>query len=165
MGGLVPSNHVRSLVAFAALLLVSPASAWAGAKSHVSAPPGQILNLRGGAPNNGIALPLKVDVAGPDFVVPAGYSFVVTDVQIQSAGAFDDTQWFLVFVNFDDSQSRYLFATFKGAGYAQSFTTGFVMPAGATPSVVNMAGSDASVTVGVQGYLIKGEALPVNTPF
>lgn len=40
------------------------------------------------------------------------------------------------------------------------------MPAGTTPTVVNMAGSDAGVVVGVQGYLIKAPASPVNSaPF
>ena len=159
-------TRVCSLIVFAVFLGLAPASAWAAGKSHVLAPPSQILNLRGGAINNGIAQPMKIDLSGPNFVVPAGYSFIVTDVQIQSSGSFDDTQWFLVFVNFDNSGSRYLFATFKGAGYAQSFTTGFVMPAGATPTVVNMAGSDAPVVVGVQGYLIKALAVPVNSaPF
>jgi hypothetical protein len=94
--------------------------------------------------------------------VPDGYSFVVTDVQIQSTGnSFTSNDYFLVYVNFDNSGSRYLFATFTVAGWSQSFTSGFVMPAGTTPTVINMASSDWSVVVGVQGYLIKAPAAPV----
>lgn len=158
------SHTVRSLLVLAALLALVPANARAGGKSHVGVPPGQILNLRGGALNNGVAMPLKVDVGGPNFTVPTGYVFVATDVQIQS-NTLDPSQVFLVFVNFDNAQQRYLYAPFIGPAYAESFTTGFVAPAGTTPTIVNMAGSDASVIVGVQGYLIKATALPVNTPF
>lgn len=161
------SYTVRSLLVVFAVLVLAPASARAGAKSHVGVPPGQMLNLRGGALNNGSAFTLKLDLAGPAFEVPAGYVFVATDVQIYpSSGVLDGSQQFLVYVNFDNAGQRYLFADFLGStGYTASFTSGFVSPAGTTPTIVNLGGSDGSVIVGVQGYLLKATALPANTPF
>jgi hypothetical protein len=162
------SSFARSAVAFSVLLTLAAAPGWAGGKSHIAVPPAQILNLRGGAAANNTPTPLELDLGGPNFTVPAGYVFVATDVQVhRSSGVLDGNQQFLVYLNFDDAGQRYLFVHFTGANpYTASLTTGFVAPAGATPTVVNLSGSDGGVIIGVQGYLLKATALPANTaPF
>lgn len=159
------SNSIPCVIALALLVALSPDASRAGGKSHVGVAPNQILNLRVLAPANNTPVPLKLDVGGPSFTVPAGYVFVATDVQIlPSSGALDPNQQFLVFVNFDNGEQRYLFTQFIGTTpYTASFTSGFVAPAGATPNIVNLTGSDGGVFVSVQGYLTKATALPVNT--
>lgn len=110
------SSNVASVLALAMLVALAPSLGWAGAKSHLAVSPAQFLNLRGGAIDNNASVPLKLDLAGPNFTVPAGYVFVATDVQIHpSSGVLDGNQQFLVYVNFDDAGQRYLFAHFTGA--------------------------------------------------
>jgi hypothetical protein len=156
----------RVLLAISVLLL-SVTSAAAAGKSHVTAPPNQILNLRAFAPNdNSGGHSFTYDQSGPEFTVPNGFVFVVTDVRIlPNLGTFSAASSYLVVINFDDGGSRTLIASFLGAGYDRSFTTGFVIPSGTTPTARNTTFSFEDVAVYLQGYLTKGSALPANTPF
>jgi hypothetical protein len=132
----------------------------------VTAPADRILHLSVFAPTDNSPHNLHFDESGPDFTVPDGFVFIVTDVQIlPEVGTFSPNSSYLVVINVDPVGSRTLTAGFLGAGYERAFTTGFVIPSGTTPSARNTAFSFTAVEVSLEGYLTKGTALPANAPF
>jgi hypothetical protein len=163
------SIRVRLLLSTLALLALAGASASAGGKkTHLGVPVGQILNLSTqDVPNDNTGgHTFSYDYNGPPFVVPQGYSFVTTDIQIIPAIAgFSPTDEYLTVIYFDAVAGRFLPAAFLGAHYNQSFEAGFVMSAGTSPTVSNTSVSANPVVVQLQGYLVKGTALPPKTAF
>jgi hypothetical protein len=149
-----------------ALLVLTATSASAGGKTHVAVPVGQILNLVSEvAPNdNSGGHGFSFDNSGPPFLVPKGFAFVATDVQIRAVSAVAPTDHFVVFVNFDTSSSRFFQADYSGSIFYHTFQTGFVSAAETTPTVRTSTGT-AGVVVHLQGYLVKGAALPGNAEF
>lgn len=159
---------LRSLILVVSTLALSTAGAWAAGKSHVGVPVGQILNLRTFAPNDGSGgHTFSYDLGGPVFTVPQGMVFVVTDVRVFPVltGGAAATQEYVIEISFDNSGKRRMILRFLGASYERSFTTGFVVPAGSTPSAVTYAGSHENAEVSLHGYLVKGTALPVDAGF
>jgi hypothetical protein len=160
---------IRACVLFAtSWLLVLPAPAGAaGKKIHIGAKLGEILNLETDfVPNDGTtAVPFTFDGNGPNFTVPDGFSFVVTDVNFVGfgGGAFGDV--YSVNVRLSQDGDRNLPARFLGAAHARSFTTGYVVPPGVTPTVLNNPASIGGVLVQMQGYLVKGTGLAPNEGF
>ena len=161
------ASHIRNLIFAISLLALTVTSASAGGQTHVTALAGRILNLRAFPHNdNSGGHMFSFDQSGPVFTVPASFVFVVTDVRIlPDVGTFLPNFSYLVVINFDEVGSRTLDVGFLGAGYDRSFTTGFVIPSGATPTLRNTAFSFAGVEASLQGYLTKGSALPANAPF
>jgi hypothetical protein len=158
---------IRSVLAALAFLVLTVTSASAGGgKTHVAVPVGQILSLVSEvAPNdNSGGHGFNFDNSGPPFVVPKGFSFVATDMQIHPASGVAATDHFVVFVNFDTSGSRFFDADYFGSIFYHTFQTGFVVPSETTPTVRTSTGT-AGVVVQLQGYLVKGSGLPSNTAF
>jgi hypothetical protein len=162
------SIRVRLLASGLALLLLPAASASAGGKkTHLGVPLGQILNLSTQVvPNDNTGgHTFGYDYNGPTFVVPQGYSFVVTDIEVVPAVAgFNPSDEYRTDIYFDPA-GRFLTAAFLGASYNHSFASGFVIASGATPTVSNSAVSAYPVVVQLQGYLTKGSGLPPKTAF
>jgi hypothetical protein len=159
-------RSIRCCILFAAswlLLLPAPVGA-AGKKVHIGAKLGEILNLETDlVPNDGTTgHGFTFDGNGPPFTVPDGFSLIVTDVNFVGfgGGAFSDV--YSVVVHLSENGERNLAARFLGAGYARGLTTGYVVPPGVTPAVVNSASSIAGVQVQMQGYLVKGTGLAPN---
>jgi hypothetical protein len=148
--------------------LAATSAAAGGKKTHVGVPPRQILNLESDSlPNdNSGGHTLNYDSSGEVFVVPQGFSFVATDVAIQVGTANPaPTDAYGVVMNFDNGGSRTYIARFFGEGFYQHFATGYVMPPGTTPTARNGPESANTVTVQIQGYLVKAAGLAANEPF
>jgi hypothetical protein len=154
------------LTAFVLTVLLLPASADAGKKTHLGVPIGDLVSLETlVVPNdNSSGHQFFYDRTGPAFSVPDKWSLVVTDIAIQqNSGTFSSSDLHLVVINFGLNRSMFLRWT-GGGGFYRSMTTGIVIPPGSTPTVRNTDYSTYGVIVQIEGYLVKGEGLPDGAP-
>jgi hypothetical protein len=157
-----PLRRFSPILLSVALGLLATGAA-AGGKSHLGAPPDQMINLIVLAPNDNTQNELLYDTSGPVFTVPDRMVFVMTDVRVTPESPTSlATDNYLVLVGVT---GRTHFARFFGAGYDESLTAGLVFPAGSTLAAINTSASAGSVIVSVQGYLTKGTALAPGAPF
>lgn len=152
----------------AILVIFGASEALAGAKTHVGVKSNEIVSLTTSVaiPNDnsdGYGFYYDSTIGGPPFVVPEKSSFVVTDIQIRT-GSFPASGTYLVVIAFGNLQRRTFVAAFTGHSFYQSLTTGFVIPGGATPIARNTATSTGSVSVHIQGYIVKGDGLAEREP-
>lgn len=150
------------LPCLAILVLFGSSEALAGSKTHVGVKSDGIVSLvtSGAVPNDnsGGHQFFYDSTLGDPFVVPEKASFVVTDIQILP-GSFPSSGTYFVVIDFSSGGSRSFEAAFTGNTFYQSLTTGFVIPGGTTPSVRNTTFSTDSVSVSIQGYVVKGSGL------
>lgn len=99
------------------------------------------------------------------FTVPAGYSFVVTDLFVEPTGTtVNDAKYYLVVI---ETGSRSFVAQFGGsATHHVAFNGGFVIPGGSAVSARNTTSSSTPVGVRMMGYFVAGEVPATGTaPF
>jgi hypothetical protein len=159
-------KQLSILSCLAILVLFGSSEALAGSKTHVGVKSSEIVSLTTGTvpnDNSGGHGFFYDSTSGGPFVVPEKSSFVVTDIQILP-GSFPSSGNYLVVIAFGNQQSRTFDAAFTGNSFYQSLTTGFVIPGGTTPIARNTTSSTDSVSVKIQGYVVKGSGLAERDP-
>lgn len=146
-----------------ALLLGATGAGKAGKKTHLGTDALALVNLQTfNIPNDnsgGHQFYYDRDIGAP-FTVPEKLSFVVTDV-IVHLSSFDANNFYLVVVNFDNQGYRTFSPSFSGQALQHySFETGFVVPAGHTPTARNTGLSNGAIEVQLLGYFIKSSGPP-----
>jgi hypothetical protein len=151
-------NPLAIALCLAPLLLGGGAAA--GGKTHLGVPPEQILSLSAFAPRDDSDNVFRYDASGPEFFVPEGMVFVVTDVHIfpNTTGAASDG--YVVTI----AGGRGHIIRFWGT-YERSLVAGLVIPSGAVLEARNDLSSADDVNIVVRGYLTKGKALAPNAEF
>jgi hypothetical protein len=143
-----------------AVALAPDAARAGGKKTHLGVPANQIVNLQTqNIPNDNAGGALfRYDREGDEFFVPAGYSFVVTDIFILPSNLPNTTDAYLVVVNLG---GRLFQAQFIGA-QTQHYDLGggMVIKSGSVPEARNTTFSSYACEVKLLGYFVKGEGLP-----
>lgn len=102
------------------------------------------------------------------FLVPDGFSFVVTDVFVEpeSVGV-NDSRYYLAVIGLAPGEARSFTARFGGtATYHAAFSGGMVIPGGTQPTARNTTFSSTDIGVRMLGYFVEGDGLPPDTaPF
>jgi len=155
----VRSRRSLSVVFFFFAVAFLPGSVRAG-KTHLGVGPNLIAKIETeDIPNdNSAGHPFRFDREGDPFVVPPGFSFVVTDVIVHNFGPPNPTDVFLVVV--DLGGRLYTTEFFGTQTHHDALTGGYVVTEGAVPDARNTPTSTAHCQVEMLGYFVKGKGTP-----
>jgi hypothetical protein len=160
--------RVRLLAAvLAAAPLTAPFSALAGGKTHLGVKPSQVVSISTTllANDNSVGHAFGYDRGPVPFSVPAGFSFVVTDVVLHpEVATLTGTERFKVLI---DTGDRFFSLDHLGPETRHyPLAGGIVVPSGASLTARNTTFSTHSAEVRVLGYFVKGAGLPFGeSPF
>jgi hypothetical protein len=148
-----------ALVTFTAV----SASAAGGKKTHLGVPPDHVVNLSTSelAPD-GTSGDFFFDGEGtgdPPLTIPAGFSFVVTDVFVHPAEFNDPNAAYSAVLSASADGRSISFQLAGTATHHVALAGAFIMASGATPQARNLGSSTGPLEIQMLGYFVKAEAL------